>query len=251
LEDDMRKDWSEINGVAEKHDVFNHETFLERFLADLRAARGRVIIQSPFATVRRTTLLLPEIRACSQRGIHSTFILQKPVDSKSMPELAPAAELLLSAGAHVSLREQIHEKLAIIDEDIFWDGSLNICSHSRSFERMTRWISRRKVAEAGAAHKLNLCDGCAPSMVSKGSSYELQQRRLFADAIVRRRKLLGLSQGELAERSGISQSLLCRLESGKRDCLLSTIAHIYEQLGLEFRTAPRYLLGPIDQLLGQ
>ena len=50
------------------------------------------------------------------------------------------------------------------------------------------------------------------------------------DQLVRRRRELGLSQTEVAARMGTSQSALARLESGRSDARMSTVARYAEAL---------------------
>lgn len=49
------------------------------------------------------------------------------------------------------------------------------------------------------------------------------RRRALADDLVERRLKLGLSQTEVAERMGTSQSAVARFESGEADVRLSTL----------------------------
>jgi hypothetical protein len=44
----------------------------------------------------------------------------------------------------VVLREETHEKIAIIDKQILWDGSLNILSHKDGPESMNRFDDPKK-----------------------------------------------------------------------------------------------------------
>ena len=61
------------------------------------------------------------------------------------------------------------------------------------------------------------------------------------DAIARRRAKLGLSQRELAELTGTTQSAIARLESGSRAPRLDTLLRVAGALGceLDVRLRPR------------
>lgn len=45
---------------------------------------------------------------------------------------------LQELGIEIAFRENIHQKLAVIDNNIAWSGSLNILQHIKSHELMTR-----------------------------------------------------------------------------------------------------------------
>jgi HTH-type transcriptional regulator/antitoxin HipB len=58
-------------------------------------------------------------------------------------------------------------------------------------------------------------------------------------SIAARRKLLGLTQEELAALAGVSTRFLSSLESGKPTARLSTVLAVLDALGLEVTIAPR------------
>jgi len=57
--------------------------------------------------------------------------------------------------------------------------------------------------------------------------------------IQRRRKALGMSQTELASRTGVRQELISRIEGGHDGAKLSTICDLLAALRLEMTIAPR------------
>lgn len=63
-----------------------------------------------------------------------------------------------------------------------------------------------------------------------------------AQRILQRRKLLGLSQEELALRVGTSQRQISKYETGKNDPTSSVLGALAVELG----TTPNYLLGITD-----
>jgi DNA-binding XRE family transcriptional regulator len=245
--------------IEDTHKVFNQETFLQGFLSDLASARGLVLIQSPFVTVRRVDQLRPYILSCIRRGVRVCAFIQRTFASDAEPARERAAavnsavELLSSYGVHITTRDLIHEKLAIIDEKIFWEGSLNILSHSNTSERMTRWQSRGKVMEAINSHNLGLCDACTTrfgKLVVFDDVWVHRQRLIIGSSIAKRRKQLGVSQKELAERSGVKQSAISGIEMGKRDVQLSTLLRLGRELGIGLRVLDWYLLPAVDERIG-
>jgi predicted transcriptional regulator len=63
------------------------------------------------------------------------------------------------------------------------------------------------------------------------------------DSLVRRRRRLGLSQTEVAARMRTSQSALARLESGRSDARMSTVARYAEALDADVGFAVRSRTG--------
>lgn len=120
--------------------LFNQDTFYKAFIKDLNNARNTVIIESPFITKKRMYQLLPifgELRLRNVRVVVNT----KPLDEHN-PTLCDQVLLAIgemqNIGIEVFMTVGHHRKLAIIDSNIFWEGSLNILSQNDSCELMRR-----------------------------------------------------------------------------------------------------------------
>jgi transcriptional regulator with XRE-family HTH domain len=70
------------------------------------------------------------------------------------------------------------------------------------------------------------------------------QHAEFCREVRRRREALGLTQDELAERSGLTPNYIGTIENGKRDPSLSTMMAIAKGLNLQLGE----LLGPIPDI---
>lgn len=131
--------------------LYNEKTFYEQFIKDLVRADHKVIIESPFITTSRMELLYPVFIRLLARQIMVYLITRDPVDhddefmrDQSTNEILQCKEL----GVNVSLlKGHHHRKLAIIDSDILWEGSLNILSFSNSREIMRRIEGEKHVRE--------------------------------------------------------------------------------------------------------
>ena len=66
------------------------------------------------------------------------------------------------------------------------------------------------------------------SSVFPGFDRMCADREELIDSLVRQRRARGLSQTEVAARMGTSQSALARLESGRSDVRMSTVARYAE-----------------------
>jgi phosphatidylserine/phosphatidylglycerophosphate/cardiolipin synthase-like enzyme len=131
--------------------LYNEKTFYEQFIKDLVRADHKVIIESPFITTSRMELLYPVFVRLLARQIMVYLITRDPVGhddefmrDQSTNEILQCKEL----GLNVSLlKGHHHRKLAIIDSDILWEGSLNILSFSNSREIMRRIEGEKHVRE--------------------------------------------------------------------------------------------------------
>lgn len=120
--------------------LFNEGTFYPNFMVDLKYTKSEVIIESPFATSKRISLILPTLATLKKKGVRIIVNTRDPEehDNYMRDEARKSLALLLQLGIQVIYTENHHRKLAIIDRKILWEGSLNILSHCRSKEIMRR-----------------------------------------------------------------------------------------------------------------
>lgn len=124
-----------------KTSLHNEKTFFSKFLTDLENSQNEVIIESPFITIARMKTFWPVFRRLLARGVKIYIVTRDPrehtdgYDDQSEVEIqefeAVGIQVLLCTGNH-------HRKLAIIDRNILWEGSLNILSQAKSREFMRR-----------------------------------------------------------------------------------------------------------------
>ena len=124
-----------------KTSLHDEKTFYPHFLSDLEQSQSEVIIESPFITIARMKTLWPVFRRLVARGVKVYIVTRDPrehtdgYDDQSEVEIqefeAVGIQVLMCTGNH-------HRKLAIIDRNILWEGSLNILSQTKSREFMRR-----------------------------------------------------------------------------------------------------------------
>lgn len=122
-------------------DLYNENTFYKALTADMLAAKKEVIIFSPFVSKFRTDFLKPTIEKLIDRNI-DIFIFTRPIeeyDSTMQPQIRCALKRLEELGVCIFYPGRyIHQKVAIVDREVLWEGSLNILSHRASNEMMRR-----------------------------------------------------------------------------------------------------------------
>lgn len=129
-------------------ELYNEATFFKAFIRDVARARGRVIIESPFMTLRRFRSLETVLERAICRGVRVIVNTRDP-DSHNpmMREQALAClETLDELGVEILYTSNLHRKIAIVD-DVLWEGSLNILSQNDSCEMMRRTASSDAVKQ--------------------------------------------------------------------------------------------------------
>jgi len=115
-------------------------TFYPRFTEDLNSAKSSILIFSPFLTKRGTNRWIDLLRFAISRGVRVRLVTRPPGDQGGMLDdgLPEVVKHIRGLGIPVDYRARIHEKIAIIDEEILWHGSLNIFSQRDTTESMLR-----------------------------------------------------------------------------------------------------------------
>ena len=129
--------------------LYDQTSFYNAFLHDLGRAKTLVIIESPFITKKRMDLLLPALSKLRSKGVR-IIINTKPFEeheSSYQSQATWAVRAMQDLGIEVLMTSGHHRKLAIIDNDILWEGSLNILSQNDSCELMRRINSAIAVKE--------------------------------------------------------------------------------------------------------
>lgn len=130
--------------------LYDEDSFYTQFAKDLKCAKKEVIIESPFISSQRMYSLKPLFESLVARKIKVYILTRDPQEHDlSMAQQAEKAirnfEML---GVQVLINASYsHRKLAIIDRQILWEGSLNILSQTYSREIMRR-IDSQAQAEA-------------------------------------------------------------------------------------------------------
>lgn len=131
----------------EQSQLFDDRSFFKAFSKDYKSAREQVIIESPFISVRRSRELAAISKKLIKAGVR-VYVLTRVSESHT-PLMARQSvsgiEILKTAGIKVKcFKDLIHRKIAIIDNEILWEGSLNMLSHSSSKELMRRTVSEQQ-----------------------------------------------------------------------------------------------------------
>jgi len=127
----------------ENSSLYNQNTFYKQFERDLAHAKRDVIIESPFITTRRMATLLPIFTNLRRRNVSIIINTRNPIehDGDYYHQALEAVATMQEMGITVLYTVGHHRKLAIIDREVFYEGSLNILSFCDSCEIMRRVAS--------------------------------------------------------------------------------------------------------------
>lgn len=125
-------------------------TFYQSFVADLKQCKRSVLIESPYLTTKRVAILLPVLSKLVKRGVVVTVSIRHPCEHDAVLRAQAYAAMAVLHSVGVDLRlvtGHLHRKVAILDDCILWEGSLNILSQNMSTEVMRRTFSRSLVRQ--------------------------------------------------------------------------------------------------------
>ena len=132
-------------------ELYTERNFWAQFLQDIKRVKQRLIILSPFVSIRRSGMFMDYFKATMERGVEIR-VYTRPVNQQ-VSEMASQSGTVVgqfrSIGVKVIERRNMHQKVAIIDNDVAWEGSLNILSHRDSGEQMRRFTGQSTIEEIG------------------------------------------------------------------------------------------------------
>ncbi len=121
--------------------LYNEQSFYPAFVKDLKKAQSTLIIESPFLTTKRTLYFAGLFRRLAKRGVKIRVNTRNPRHHDKLLEIQAweSIRILRDNGVKVYFfNDMRHRKLAIIDQQVLWEGSLNILSQVHSKEIMRR-----------------------------------------------------------------------------------------------------------------
>jgi len=130
-------------------ELYTERNFWAQFLQDIRGVQQRLMILSPFISISRAGTFMDYFRAMIGQGVDIS-IYTRPINQQG-GEMANQSEIvttqLRNIGVNVIERRSMHQKIAILDNDVAWEGSLNILSHRDSGEQMRRFTGQSVIED--------------------------------------------------------------------------------------------------------
>ena len=138
----------ELDSDTLEKGLFNNRDFEKVFLEDIKNAQQSIAIFSGFITPNRVAHYGDLFRQKIASGVTIRCVTRPPNLNGSMkPTLGKEAlDALEAIGCVIDTRASIHQKAAIIDDEISWFGSLNPLSHTSSTEETMARIENKTFA---------------------------------------------------------------------------------------------------------
>lgn len=164
--------------------LFTEKNFWRQFDQDLDEAKARLIMLSPFLSVRRSNNFMNRFQSLISKGVE-VCLYTRPKNQQS-GEMVQQAETVINhmraIGAKVIERKSMHQKVAIIDDKVAWEGSLNILSHRDTGEQMRRFEGQSTINEliknleldgtdATGNYSDKMCPQCSKPLVYRLSKF--------------------------------------------------------------------------------
>lgn len=123
--------------------LYDNKNFYKVFEKDLKRAQHSVLIESPFITTIRMSELMPIFLKLRKTGVQIVVNTRNPEEHDENYENQALISIhgMQDIGVKVLYTVKHHRKLAIIDREILWEGSLNILSQNNSCEIMRKTVS--------------------------------------------------------------------------------------------------------------
>lgn len=157
--------------------LFNQHDFEKVFEADLERAKRGIAILSGFVTPQRVATYEAIFRRKLAQGVRVRCVTRPPAKNGSIPieQGKEALDGLERMGCVVDTRGEIHQKLAIIDDEIVWFGSLNPLSYTTNTDETMARMSNKEVCLQISAF-LAMDKGIRPDAVD-GSVFQAENPR--------------------------------------------------------------------------
>ena len=137
--------------------LYNETSFYNAFTRDVKHASSSVVIESPYLTERRAVQFAKILRELSHKGVKVRVNTRNPRYHDKLLEIQAwrSIRILRDNGVKVYFFSDMrHRKLAIIDQTILWEGSLNILSQALSKEIMRRTVSEQQARQMASFTKI-------------------------------------------------------------------------------------------------
>jgi|AGTN01.3.fsa_nt_gi Predicted transcriptional regulator with C-terminal CBS domains len=246
------KEFEFIDYLHNNSTVYDEGKFDEPFTADLGEALYSVQIQTPYLKSFHVERKHPIFEKLLKKGVRVCLYIQEPIESWKRNQLLKDVVPLQEIGVHINIWPGKHQKVAVFDGRILWDGSLNIMSYNTTWhkDRMTRITSPHMAQLAIGQLGLENCDNCIELRKANviGPCMYMVEVATLGRVVKQKRVELGITQNQLAARIGVHSTIIARIEAGTSIPQLPTFLALCKVFGDSLITVPTNTLPQVDQL---
>ena len=129
--------------------------FYDAFVKDLEKAKSRIVIFSPFILKKSVAALVDNFESILKKNIpiyvvtrKSEFLKENKTEvEETLKELKRIGVDIIELSSYAEQDEKFHHKIAVIDNSVFYYGSLNILAHSKSSDSMMAFRTKKTITQ--------------------------------------------------------------------------------------------------------
>jgi superfamily II DNA or RNA helicase len=122
--------------------IFAYNDYLETFCNDVVSATGEIVLSCPYLTSSGVASLIKTLSVKIIENIIVTIITRptdEHVEDKQL-SVKNCVQRLVDAGVKVVECSGLHQRFAVIDQNITWYGSVNFLGFSRNYDNVMRLV---------------------------------------------------------------------------------------------------------------
>ena len=145
-------DNAEINSESK---LYSAEAYKSDFQKDILSAASKIIISVSYLSKIEVQDFVLSSTALLEKGVNIQILLRNLDDESKQKKLEPCIRMLENIGIKVIERENVSQKISIIDEKILWYGNINFLGYTENEECCMRIVDN-KIASEIEAEVLNV-----------------------------------------------------------------------------------------------
>jgi superfamily II DNA or RNA helicase len=129
--------------------IFDSHNFISEFERDIQSAKHEIFICSPYLSKTRTAQMMARLSFAQLNGVRITIITRQADSFRltEQPNMLAIMQLISDSGITVISKPNIHQKFAVIDQNIIWYGSINLLSYGSAEESIVRFENSEIASE--------------------------------------------------------------------------------------------------------
>lgn len=125
--------------------LYSAEDYKSDFEKDLLSANSKIIMSVPYLSKNSVYDFVLKVSSIVSKGVIIQVYISIPKDESTQKKIEPYIEILDDAGIKVFVKENFTQKVAVIDEQILWYGSVNFLGFTENEECCMR-IANTQIA---------------------------------------------------------------------------------------------------------
>ena len=130
--------------------LYSTEDYKSYFQKDILSATSKIIISVPYLSKTEVQDFVLSCTALLVKGVNIQILLRNPDDESKQKKLDPCIKILENIGVKVIERENVSQKITIIDEKILWYGNINFLGYTENEECCMRIVDNKIASEIEA-----------------------------------------------------------------------------------------------------